>query len=720
MRLSPGGMRALRPIASVLLLLILLGLAESWFLSVATSDPYGLAGARPLTTADVPNLEALYGMAWTNLGVLAWSPDGRHVAVGDGSVEIIDAQTGRITAQWSTPGETTALAWSPDGTRLAAGVDTAGWVYDGWVVVYDLRGVPQASWYAARQFLGGLAWSPQGDRIVAAGNSEYGMWTDTGTLLYHVTNASTTGVTASWSPDGARIAMGDLGGPLVIEASNGTPLTPAHNGGDWFSVAWSPDGSRIAGAGAGGSLALFRPDGTTIRSASGFGGGVMGAPISWSSDGTMLVTTAKDGLAVVSAGNLSTERTLLFPMAEFRAGVSPTPTYDTDVAWSPSGTMIAATGSTSHPSFRLWGVRHEPLGGPLLALGGVTALGLGLLFRRDVFWVARNPERVGMLWARTDPHLRTGSALFLFAVASSILLSLGGDALGRIYGLQTVPTFSWYEGTALLSAPTVLLAALVAAWAFHEIEWRADAPRPFLRRAVGVYGYVLLPFLIALGMGLALVGGVLFVVPTLSRALASPLVGGLLGGVLGLGFAYSGRIVGGFPWARPRLPWIALAASAFASIVVLVGVSLLLVLGLNAFHVHPPTEDIQTYGFSVLLSFGFVPLVSALIGLALTATAASVPFALRFASAGYARVQGSAVLELEARRKVLDLVAAQPGVHFRALLSSSGLGSGTLHYHLSVLEREGYLRHDRQGRIKRFFALLPDPHPPAEELLRSM
>lgn len=714
-------MRSRRVLVALVLLLVLLALVEAWFLAAATGDPYGLDGAAPVTRADLPNVEALYGKAWTPLdGVLAWSPDGRHVAIGGGRIVVIDAYTGAVTAEWSTPGETTALAWSPDGQTLAAGVNTAGWVYDGWVILYDGQGVPQRSWYAVHQDLGGLAWSPTGDRIVAVGNTEFGVWTNAGLPLYHFVNASTTGLSASWSPDGTRFALGEIGGPLIIDAATGQPVNPPIQIGDWYEVAWSPTGDRIAAGGALGVLALFRPDGSLVLNATGFYGGVMGMPVAWSPDGTMIATLGPDGISIVSGSDLTTERSLIFPMQDFLPGRAAMPTYDQQVAWSPSGTALAATGSTSHPSFRLWGVRHERLGLPLIALGLTTALGLGLILRRDVLWLAMSPDRVGLLWTRTDPSLRTGTALFLFAVVSSVIESLGESALGRIYGLQTTPPSSWYAVTGLLSTPTVLIAAAAAAWAFHELVWPGGHPRPFESRGRAVFGYVLLPFLLALGVGNVLVGLIVLVLPTMGRDVAAPLLSGVLGGVLGLGFYYSGRLVRGFPWARARFPWVALAASAVISIITLFGMAFALFAGLNVFQVPPPTADIQTYGFSVLLDFGFVPLISVLIGLAATAAIAAVPSAMRFATAGYARVQGSATLELETRRKVLDLVVAEPGIHFRRLLQVSGLGSGTIHYHLSVLEREGYIQSRREGRLKRFFARLPEGHPPIPEIIKAI
>ena len=63
-------------------------------------------------------------------------------------------------------------------------------------------------------------------------------------------------------------------------------------------------------------------------------------------------------------------------------------------------------------------------------------------------------------------------------------------------------------------------------------------------------------------------------------------------------------------------------------------------------------------------------------------------------------------MDLEARKALMSHVEGQPGIHFRDLLRLSGLGSGTVHYHLYVLEREGFITCRRDGVVKRFYPVL--------------
>ncbi len=71
--------------------------------------------------------------------------------------------------------------------------------------------------------------------------------------------------------------------------------------------------------------------------------------------------------------------------------------------------------------------------------------------------------------------------------------------------------------------------------------------------------------------------------------------------------------------------------------------------------------------------------------------------------AGYARVQGDAVLQHDGRQQVYDLVQAEPGMHFMDLCERLPFGASTLNYHLRVLERNEFVTRVKDGRYVRFF-----------------
>ncbi len=73
------------------------------------------------------------------------------------------------------------------------------------------------------------------------------------------------------------------------------------------------------------------------------------------------------------------------------------------------------------------------------------------------------------------------------------------------------------------------------------------------------------------------------------------------------------------------------------------------------------------------------------------------------AVAGYARVQGRAVLEHPGRQQVYEAVRSHPGISMVELSELVGFGGSTLNYHLRVLEKNQLLISIKDGRYVRFF-----------------
>ncbi len=676
-----------------------------WGLQTATMDPHGLADATPIGRVDVEEVEPLYGKIWTPERSLDWSPDGRRLALGGDSVTIIDSWTGRTQSRSTVPGLINSVRWSPNGEFLAVGVDK-GLDGPGGVAILNKYGGFWHSWKAHNRTIGALAWSPDGGQLFTTSVIEFAIWSWNqagGREIYRNSNASTHGESASWSPDGSLLAVGSLGGPAVYNAETGELLWDASvtypvDGYYGAQVEWSPEGDRVAAGLSPLGLRIFGRDGSLEFEVlpTPMGGPSFGSPLSWSPDGSLIALAVSSGLYIFSAEDGTILRRLVFPTEAFRATPLENP-LDWRVAWSPQGGAIASTATTSHPTLRVWGIRNAPEVVPLAALGVALALGLTLLFARDLYGIFRRAEVQAEKWLEEDPVLPLGRLLFVLALVSSWAVALFGHALDRIYGLQPLPPADWFMTTGLLSALFLLLPAFVAVKAFHGAIWPLEKPRPFLQRKYQVFGIVLLPFLWSLGIALTLLAVLLGagVVSSLTAplAVAGPAV------ILGFGFYLSGRTLQGFPEVESWRAWWGLLASALASIAAFFGLALLFLLILILFRVPPPGE----FGFQLLFGFGYVPLLMAIILLTTGGRALGTSRLGPLLLAAYSRLRGQDVLHLESRKRVLDLVQAQPGIHFRELLRKSRLGSGTLHYHLSVLERERLLTSRRDGMRKRYY-----------------
>jgi len=292
---------------------------------------------------------------------LAWSPDGKTLAVGaaasaGSAAQLWDASSGRALAALRGPaGQVYQMMWSPDGQLLAAGVD------DHSVRVWDMRN------HSLLQTLQGtdlivfsVAWSPRGERL-AAGNSdgsvqlwERATWrklatwngpTTTGQFTagrYH-----TAAYTVAWSPDGRLLAATRYDGYVrVWDANSGTLLHLLSTSNQPNAVSWSPDGHLLATASDDGTVQLWDTASfRTIRTLNAEPEGGWAFAIPWSPDGRLLAATRDGHLAQIWDVQAGQQLKVL----DAQSGSIWT------AGWSPDNLRIA-TGSDDG-TVCLWGVR---------------------------------------------------------------------------------------------------------------------------------------------------------------------------------------------------------------------------------------------------------------------------------------------------------------------------------------------------------------------------
>jgi WD40 repeat protein/DNA-binding SARP family transcriptional activator len=292
-------------------------------------------------------------------GTLAWSPTGKvFVTKGpqnSGVVDIRDATTGASVRRFHAHDiDVNDVAFNADGTLLATTGD------DGAVRVWETATGRQVMEYRLPGDAGvwGPSFSPDGTRVAAAwlGVTTRIIDVTTGRALVEMSDGS---VTTAFSPDGARLAMGNgRGHPArVVDAATGAEVFNLPDGSapaDVRSVRYSPDGRWLATSSQEGEARLWdASSGHVAYTLTGHAFSTTEA-IAWTRDSTKLATVALDGTARVWAiENDGAQPLLTLSDNVQRSGLE-------GVAFSPHGDRLMASDSGMN-AVTVWDVR--PAGG---------------------------------------------------------------------------------------------------------------------------------------------------------------------------------------------------------------------------------------------------------------------------------------------------------------------------------------------------------------------
>jgi WD40 repeat protein/serine/threonine protein kinase len=198
---------------------------------------------------------------------LAWSPSGNGLAtVGlEGKLFLWETKTWQKRFVLDCGRDVAAVAWSPDGKRVAVGgnLDTRA-VNEELVIIWDaatgerLRFLPGSG--EVRQ-IWSLAWQPGGSLLVGGGNEKFHVWdADTGRQPHTIQAHSHVVSAFCWSPDGKRLASCSWDqGIRVWETDTWKKVLdlPAAHEGAVTSVAWSTNGQMLISSGYDGMVRLW-------------------------------------------------------------------------------------------------------------------------------------------------------------------------------------------------------------------------------------------------------------------------------------------------------------------------------------------------------------------------------------------------------------------------------------------------------------------------------
>ncbi len=239
----------------------------------------------------------IYGGHKGRVFAVAWSPQGQYVASGgaDNVVQIWDATVGALVLKHPSPGQwVTTLAWSPDGRQLAIGSSIkAG------LEVWDVSNGQSRLTITPEHDVFGVAWSPDGQQLVTPLEplTIFDVATGQPKLTYP---APLGGQSVTWSPDGQTIAStsGDRTIQIWDARTAHTLLTyTAHQDGI-LAIAWSPDGRYLASGSVDKTVGVWDvATGKLIYRYSGHSGYVM--TVAWSLDSQHIASAGQDNTVQV-------------------------------------------------------------------------------------------------------------------------------------------------------------------------------------------------------------------------------------------------------------------------------------------------------------------------------------------------------------------------------------------------------------------------------------
>ena len=346
-------------------------------------------------------LPALTTTDFGGIDALAWSPDGKYIAlakstetvpvsdltnteVGTYGLQIWDADGSRVRLSHQTDTAIWSLSWSPDSKWLAAPVGNRVQILagpnaggkDGAPPVAQIAGVTSSPEDTATNYRGVAAWSPDGTRLAF---SQFISTTATGVLslwdfsrhkvLWQTTQQGNWYWTLSWSPDGQRLALGSQLEPRwigVVDASNGQAIldlgqeqeVQPH---EVVSVVWSPDGRFIAtgytltGDGSRGKVSI--QDARTGREVMAYvvegisDNGPTITMVAWSPDSRYLAAIG-DSIGRISVWDLTTDALAFAYPPGPGTGVHTLPVHV--LAWSPDGKHLVSAVDGTY--IRIWDV----------------------------------------------------------------------------------------------------------------------------------------------------------------------------------------------------------------------------------------------------------------------------------------------------------------------------------------------------------------------------
>jgi WD40 repeat protein len=224
---------------------------------------------------------------------LAWSPDGSRMITIQKYNKIIiwDTQTGQALVQLKGHEDRTqGLAWSPDGSRILTGsTDKTIRIWD----AGDGAMLHRLQSDVGNEFLA-AAWSPDSEKFAIATYKQFWIFNARDQhLLYELKPLDIDkvyGASLGFSSDGARLLFAPAMQPVAVYSTyDGRKLAETKEVILGHSASWSPDGSKILGIGTGAMAYIWdSTNAEVLRTFPGSKGFTFTA--AWSTDSKQILT----------------------------------------------------------------------------------------------------------------------------------------------------------------------------------------------------------------------------------------------------------------------------------------------------------------------------------------------------------------------------------------------------------------------------------------------
>jgi DNA-binding MarR family transcriptional regulator len=116
-----------------------------------------------------------------------------------------------------------------------------------------------------------------------------------------------------------------------------------------------------------------------------------------------------------------------------------------------------------------------------------------------------------------------------------------------------------------------------------------------------------------------------------------------------------------------------------------------------------PGNEVVSQNNAFMPVAGAIVMFLVVIGLAFGATEPGKYGFFAFTAPLYTRIKKGETLDHDIRYRIMGYLTDNPGEHYSALKKALNLENGGMVYHLLVLERDGFIKSQRDGILKRFY-----------------